>query len=530
LTTYPLESVFVQARGLAEPRDFARVLVLGDGPLAFAAAERFGEEGFETLWVAQGAVSEPPRNVRSLAETRLIALEGMVGDFHARLAGSHGAFVERVGHVVAADDVVWLPSFDDYGLAPSDSVLACSTLETSLNAQNSSSFDGEALLHVAALCGLASESHPLMFRRLLEALLRLLARRPTQAYVFTRNVKTAALGVESLYRAAREAGVLFFKFDGAGPSIIQDGAGVRLVFEDPLLAIPMELSPDIVVVDERPGVSELLARLREAIPSSVSAAPFLSHASPKFLGTATAKAGIFALGAARCVYCPEQAAMDIDAVVLEIKGLNKCPVQASDFGPPEVDQAKCTTCLTCVRLCPHGAMGFLKRAWADLASCMRCGICAAECPAAAITLPPLSEAASLAVRVGEAARESHDSRRIVAFVCEKSGAQALRRCDDDVRLRLVPVVVPCAGSVDLIHLLKAFEFGARGVLIAACHEGACASVYGSNLAKERRAAAGDALEQAGIDPARLLFITLAGNSYRDLAEIVSGFHEGVPNG
>lgn len=531
MTTYPLESVFVQARKPTEEKDFRRVLVLGPGALACTASERLAAEGFDTLWVSERAVSEVPSGVVCDAETKMRSVEGTAGDFQVCLETPGGLVNERVGHIVVADEGEWAPMFEEYGLRPAKSVISCADFEAALARDDAPLFAGERHLHVAALCGLSAEAQPEMFRRLLDALLRLPAiRRRTQAYVFTHNVKTAAAGVERLYRAAREAGALFFKFNGNPPTITQDNGEVRLVFEDPQLKIPLELAPDILVVEERPRVSEFLAPIRRAIPSSPLSAPFLSPPSPRFLGTLTPKAGIYALGAARGVFSSDQGPGDVDAVVLEIRRLTQCPVQVRDFGPPEVDQAKCTTCLTCVRLCPHGAMGFLKRAWADPASCMRCGICAAECPAGAITLPPLSEDAALALRVHEAARESRESGRTVAFLCEKSAAQALKRCDDSVRATLLPIITPCAGSVDVIHLLRAFESGARKVLVAACHQGACASMYGSNLAKERRAAAGDALEQAGIDSGRLLFITTAGNSHRDLAEIVSLFCESESNG
>ena len=56
----------------------------------------------------------------------------------------------------------------------------------------------------------------------------------------------------------------------------------------------------------------------------------------------------------------------------------------------EVDEDKCALCLTCLRLCPHGAV--LVEPGAEAAKimssdCQGCGICAAHCPSHAITLP-----------------------------------------------------------------------------------------------------------------------------------------------
>jgi heterodisulfide reductase subunit A len=73
-----------------------------------------------------------------------------------------------------------------------------------------------------------------------------------------------------------------------------------------------------------------------------------------------------------------------------------------------VDEDKCALCLTCIRACPHRAMGIdaeKKIAQADAAACRRCGICAGECPAKAITLPAYSDDALL-VQLA-VARRSH---------------------------------------------------------------------------------------------------------------------------
>jgi heterodisulfide reductase subunit A-like polyferredoxin len=53
-----------------------------------------------------------------------------------------------------------------------------------------------------------------------------------------------------------------------------------------------------------------------------------------------------------------------------------------------VDQNKCISCMTCVKVCPYGApfCNYDHKAEIESAKCMGCGICAAECPARAIQL------------------------------------------------------------------------------------------------------------------------------------------------
>jgi 2-oxoacid:acceptor oxidoreductase delta subunit (pyruvate/2-ketoisovalerate family) len=56
---------------------------------------------------------------------------------------------------------------------------------------------------------------------------------------------------------------------------------------------------------------------------------------------------------------------------------------------PVRDLEKCTVCLTCVMLCPDGAINWrpeLGKIEFDFRFCKGCGICANECPTKAITM------------------------------------------------------------------------------------------------------------------------------------------------
>jgi len=80
------------------------------------------------------------------------------------------------------------------------------------------------------------------------------------------------------------------------------------------------------------------------------------------------------------------------------------------------------------------------------------------------------------------------SKEIVAFCCEHSAYPAADlagklRLDCPENLRVIRV--PCAGRVDVIHILKAFERGATSVLVLGCEDGACRHITGNTRAKER---------------------------------------------
>jgi 2-oxoisovalerate ferredoxin oxidoreductase delta subunit len=56
---------------------------------------------------------------------------------------------------------------------------------------------------------------------------------------------------------------------------------------------------------------------------------------------------------------------------------------------PVLDLEKCTRCLTCVMMCPEGAIKWrpdMGKIQFDFSFCKGCGICANECPTKAIAM------------------------------------------------------------------------------------------------------------------------------------------------
>jgi F420-non-reducing hydrogenase small subunit len=78
----------------------------------------------------------------------------------------------------------------------------------------------------------------------------------------------------------------------------------------------------------------------------------------------------------------------------------------------------------------------------------------------------------------------------------------------------------CTGRVEPAFVLQAFREGADGVLVAGCHPGDCHHVDGNLRAAARHAVLSRALEQAGIEPARLRLAWASGTEAERFAAIV----------
>ncbi len=115
------------------------------------------------------------------------------------------------------------------------------------------------------------------------------------------------------------------------------------------------------------------------------------------------------------------------------------------------------------------------------------------------------------------------SPRIVAFCCDKSGYVAADMAGTlGVQLPegLDVVRVPCTGRIDSFHLLLAFEKGADGVLIFACHEENCQSLTGNRMARSRMGYVHGIMEKIGLEKERLELYNLATNSGAKFTEAV----------
>ena len=215
-----------------------------------------------------------------------------------------------------------------------------------------------------------------------------------QVAVLVREVNTYALR-EELYTAARQAGVLFVRFDPAEPPRLdRQGAGLSVV--DTALGEPIVLEPDLVVLAAAVLPRAEAARTGSQLDIPVAADGFFREWEPKTRPFASIEPGVFLCGLAagpkpmREVIAQSLAAGQQALALLSQDRLVPGGTVAA------VEAARCAACLTCVRVCPYGVPRVgdtlsadgrtRRRSFIDALRCQGCGACASECPGKAITL------------------------------------------------------------------------------------------------------------------------------------------------
>lgn len=116
--------------------------------------------------------------------------------------------------------------------------------------------------------------------------------------------------------------------------------------------------------------------------------------------------------------------------------------------------------------------------------------------------------------------------KILAFCCNwcaYSGADlaGTSRLQYPPNVKIVRVM--CSGRIDPGHILRAFETGVDGILVAGCHPGDCHYISGNERAEERVETAKAVAEIIGIGEERIRLEWISASEGLRFAEVIEDF-------
>jgi coenzyme F420-reducing hydrogenase delta subunit/Pyruvate/2-oxoacid:ferredoxin oxidoreductase delta subunit len=367
---------------------------------------------------------------------------------------------------------------------------------------------------------LGADSHPLALRRALDAAQKLLSLDNYRVLLFVRDAKVAAPDLEAELEEAAASGLIVVKLPRL-PELSLETGRPRLTYFDPVMHEEMNLSCDLAVLAEVYAPAADNAALGEILGLFPGPGGFLQSGNVRNLPVITNRRGIYVAGPARGAAALDQAFAEADAAVSQIHLLLGEGMATAPRGRAVVDRGRCVLCLTSHRRSPPAAVSWDNRAVINELACHGCGVCASQCPNEAIQIRNFTDDQVVA------ALDTLDPRltpKIIAFMCQNSAWEAyqaaLKMQQTVLPLGFTPLRMPCAGKMDIDYLLKAFTHGADGVLVLGCHPDNCKSQQGNEHALWRVERAQTMLAEAGVDPRRLVFRTMAANSPRDFLAAV----------
>ena len=222
----------------------------------------------------------------------------------------------------------------------------------------------------------------------------------TEVSILYRDMQTYGKDFEEQYSKARESFVQFIRYDAESPPevcIRQDGE-LAVKVHDILVNDTLELKPDLLVLstplvqwEEAKELSKLLK-----VPLGVDGFFFEAHVKLRPVDFATD--GVFVCGSA---HSPKTIAESIAQAYAAASragipmALGRVRTEAITAF---VDEDACSSCGTCIKLCPYSAISKDEEGIARVNDvlCKGCGVCAASCPERAINMKHFSDAQVLA--------------------------------------------------------------------------------------------------------------------------------------
>ncbi len=348
--------------------------------------------------------------IRLFTNAEIESITGFIGNYESEIRKSDGS-KERFKHgvvIVATGAQEYKPTEYFYGKNPR--IITQRELEKVLdenrykeldviglrrNAQPG--FDITQLNSVVMIqcIGSRDEAHPYCSRiccsQAVKNGLRLLEENPNlNVYILYKDVRTYGLR-EDLYRRAREAGIVFIKYDNDHTPELSwtvDGRIIMSVFE-PILKENIDLVPDLCILSTGIEPNQDNAILAKMLKVPLNTEGFFLEAHVKLRPVDFATEGIFVAGMAHSPKTIDESicqAMAATARAVTILANRKYFAEAT---VSTVNEELCAGCGICSGLCPYEAIEIVsvenrRKSRINEVLCKGCGTCVAACPAGAL--------------------------------------------------------------------------------------------------------------------------------------------------
>ena len=405
-TLYPVEDIRLDVD--------QRAIVIGGGIAGMTAALSVAEQGFEVSLIEReaelGGVARRIHHVldgpdpqvflldltRKVQDNKLIHVytgaemtnfSGYIGNFKVDLQqGEKQTEVGGGAVIVATGGAPYEPT--EYGYPDSDAIITQLELEEKLKDPAVAKELDEVVM--IQCVGSREPDHQYCSRvccqEAVKNALRIKQAKPeAKVYILFRDVRT--YGFDELhYQKAREAGVVFIRFDADDKPVVSADGRLRVIVKDDVLGLPVELNPNLVVLSAAIRPHPESQKVSQLLKVPLTADGFFLEAHVKLRPLDFGSDGIFLAGLAHSPKSMAESISQAKGAASRAATIISHPHIYRSGVISEIDQDRCAACLTCVRLCPYNVPVISEDgvAFIEPASCQGCGICASVCPRKAI--------------------------------------------------------------------------------------------------------------------------------------------------
>jgi len=377
------------------------VAVVGGGLMATSVARELIAQGMTVDLIVSGEASKdlPPyifrnegekeRSVLGMSEasrdqrlrshhTNVLEVQGVPGDFGLIMDVDGEIVPARCGAIVLAPEPRMELSRLDGSPAPSAQDLSAQGLRRIV------------ILPSGPSSGLGCSC--MTPRGMLYALSLVNAIPGAEVYLLGREVR--ALGeMEGLQRSAQEKGVKFFRIDSE--PLVEGPGPFTITWKDPLVGA-MSLRADLVLFDA--VLTPEVQAMSKVFDVPIDDKGELLCIDPRLRPGETVRKGVFAARYRVGNMLYEDMAIEAGSVAARVLEMLSLGTMEIGGAVAEVDQDKCSACLSCLRICPYSApiIGQAGKAEVRMELCQGCGSCVALCPSRAIDIYCFSDSQLIA--------------------------------------------------------------------------------------------------------------------------------------
>ncbi len=280
---------------------------------------------------------------------------------------------------------------------------------------------------------------------------------------------------------------------------------------------------------------EVTQYLRPLVHVDINDAGFFKPVNPDTLQVFTNEKGIFLL--------PDDEEKEIsyivalsDSVAFAVTSFLEKREISYRIQVSEINEDLCSGCGACVKTCMFKASSIdpLKNiSVIDEQRCKGCGNCVTSCPTGArdlLTYPQkyLTKAIELLAGGMEQAEP-----RILAFLCEGCGYQALDLAGVtgiEYDINVMPLGIRCGGNIDTQLILEAYHHGFKGIVICKCGDTDCRNIVGNTDLDRRANLFREILRSRGIDSENLRIVEGIRGKENICVQSVQALCEEIKNG
>ncbi|MHA1144591.1 MAG: hydrogenase iron-sulfur subunit [Candidatus Helarchaeota archaeon] len=339
------------------------------------------------------------------------------------------------------------------------------------------------------------------------------------------DVRASGKGYEEFYNRALRERVRFIK--GRVSRIVENPENQNLIVktEDALMGRQIEIETDMVILSVGMEPSKEATELAKILKISQTNDGFFQSSHPKLRPAESGTQGIFIAGCAQGPKEIETSTVHASRAALKAAIiLNRGEVEIDPI-VPDIDREKCVKCKLCISLCDSNAIEFKNdEIQINEAACIGCGVCTGGCPANALSQPGFTSTQIMAEL--EAIEEKPEYPFVIGFFCNWCAYAAVdlagtSKLEYPTNIRIIRV--RCTGAVNPLYILKAFEIGADGVLVAGCHEQTCHYRTGFTHMLQRGTNLKQILDEIGISPQRLRIESASAAESIEIKNIIEEF-------